>query len=184
MYRRLLGVFVTGPKSRPGFWCRAPPCTQTPPAPASGLLLLLLPDSSCLHPDSSCRCFRRGLPAQPIVYNSVLAACEAAQQLEAGMDVLDEMRVRCACCAGCAVLQLLAQHPGRPALHGFLHDSTTPWRWLFLPPSLFHSCPPSHPPLFSPSSLLSPAPQLVPGVGRAPRQLHLLHPHVHLPSQR
>ncbi len=35
----------------------------------------------------------RALPATPIVYNSVLAACEAACQLEPALDVLDEMRV-------------------------------------------------------------------------------------------
>ena len=36
----------------------------------------------------------RGLPSQSIVYNSVLAACEASQQLEVALDVLGEMRVR------------------------------------------------------------------------------------------
>ena len=35
----------------------------------------------------------RGLPASPIVYNSVLAACEASRQLDAALDLLDEMRV-------------------------------------------------------------------------------------------
>jgi pentatricopeptide repeat protein len=41
-----------------------------------------------------CLCLdaRRGLPATAIVYNSVLAACEAAQQLEPALDVLEEMR--------------------------------------------------------------------------------------------
>lgn len=36
---------------------------------------------------------RSGLPPQSIVYNSVLAACEAAGQLGAALDILDEMRV-------------------------------------------------------------------------------------------
>lgn len=103
------------------------------------------------------------------MYNSVLAACEAAQQLEAGLDVLDEMRVRCACCACCAVLQLLAQHSSRPALRSFLHDSTALWRWLFLPPSLFHSCPPSHAAFSSHPHSSSPPPPIFLQVSGVPR---------------
>ena len=63
-------------------------CRQRSPQPYNK------PLEPCAAPPSLASC--RGLPAQSIVYNSVLAACEAAQQLEAGMDVLDEMRVRCA----------------------------------------------------------------------------------------
>lgn len=52
MYRRLLGVLVTGPKSRPGFWCRAPPRTQTPPAAASA--------GACRRsPSCTTRCLQR-----------------------------------------------------------------------------------------------------------------------------
>jgi pentatricopeptide repeat protein len=34
----------------------------------------------------------RGIPAASIAFNSVLAACEAAKELEAGLEVLQEMR--------------------------------------------------------------------------------------------
>lgn len=63
-------------------------CSRCQCAPHRWRLTCPVP-SACLpaHPS------RRGLPATPIVYNSVLAACEAACQLEAALDVLDEMRV-------------------------------------------------------------------------------------------
>lgn len=99
----------------------------------------------------------RGLPAQPIVYNSVLAACEAAQQLEAGLDVLDEMRVRPACCAAL-----------RCAVESVEHTASAPDHLPF----------DAHP--------LSRLLHITTGadVWRAPGQLHVFHTHVYLPSGR